>query len=143
MPYTVRHRIRARIELEKCREDYAQYASDLDSWVARLADAVERKDVAISWDICALLDTVTSADPGAWADAARTWIRASTRAKMRALVAALRKRCPPWEFRMSIAAVPFLGFPWEVHIYYEVDHTEGQVVITKYDGLPGEDQRDP
>jgi hypothetical protein len=107
--------------------------------MAQLGSAVERRDNSISIDLGYLLDVVTNPQPGAWSLSVRKWLRAPVREKVQALFAAIRKRCPPWEMRVSIASFSFLGVnSWEVHVYYEVDHAEGQVIVTRYDGLPGQ-----
>ena len=84
MPYRIRHRSKAQ-ELERCREDYPEFATDVDAWVMGLAGAAERRDEAISLDVATILaiivDTVASSDANSWRQSAsgsmRRWPRRS------------------------------------------------------------------
>lgn len=145
MPYSRKHRESARRELERCREDYPQFAADVDDLVERLAEAAGRANVSISVDlpgaIEGALEVASSSDLGSWKHSARKWLESSTLGKMKALLTAVRKRCPPWEMRVFRATIQFLGVrPWEVAIYYEINHDGEQIIVTKYDGLPGQVQ---
>jgi hypothetical protein len=145
MPYSVKHRERARGELEECREGYPQFAADVDTLVGRLADAAGRKSVSISIDLSAaiegVLEAATSSDRGSWKHSAQKWRESSVINKARALLTTMKKRCPPWEIREFRAAIPFLGVRiWEVAIVYEISHGDEQIIVTKYDGLPGQVQ---
>jgi hypothetical protein len=129
----------ARRELEECRDDYSEFVAEIDEWVLGLAKAAERGDESISLNIETLLDTVISSEADAWKRSARKWLDARTKEKIMALLAVIRKRSAPWQFKVSRASLMFLSHKaWQVHIYYEVDHVKSQIVITKYDGLPGQ-----
>ena len=141
MAYAIRYKPAARRQLDQCREDYPTFAATVEAWLRGVATAAERQDEAISFELADLLELAASGaeSSDAWALSLRNWLDASAKDKLKALVATLRKRCPPWQFRGSVAPLPFLDYSTcEVHAYYLVDHVEQRIIIALFKGLPGQ-----
>jgi hypothetical protein len=71
-------------------------------------------------------------------DALSKWLKAVEKLKkaspliaLKALLAAVRNRAPPWEFRFSSATFELVAGVWaDIHAWFEVDHVEKRVVFT-------------
>lgn len=144
MCYRIRFRRRAMDELCCARAYGETFSAALDEWVADIAADTSQRDTSRSFDVLTLFEDVlnAAANPTPWKAAWMTWCQATPLEKIQALVILLRRRCPPWELRVTSRWFRgVLGvLDCEVHAYYEVNHVKQEVVFTKFDGLPGEDQ---
>jgi len=140
MPYAIRYRRKAKEELEKCCDTYGEeLEQELYLWLGYLAEAAQRKESSGSIDVLELLETgletVETGGRVAW----QRFRQASFLEKVKAFVVFLKNRQPPWQVRSSIRHFTFLGrCSCEVAVFYEVDHIHHQIVLSKFDGLPGQ-----
>ena len=146
MAYVIRYKPRAKQQLEQCREDYGTFTASVEEWLRGLANAAERQDKTIAFELGNAVEVVASGveSPSSWAESFRRWVEAPGKTKLKALLATLRKLCPPWELLSSGAPLPFLGHgTCEVHVHYLVDHVGDdehgkKIVVALFKGLPGQ-----
>lgn len=143
MRYRIRFRRRAKEELSRAKQYSSQFSHDLDEWLSDIASSVENRSSTQSIDVVDILEKGINAsgNPGPWTAAWAKWWQATPIDKVRAVIAFLKTRSPPWELRAT--AKWFTGilgaFDCEVHAYFEVNHVDGEVIFTQFTGLPGED----
>ncbi|MDA1052998.1 MAG: hypothetical protein O3C40_21300 [Planctomycetota bacterium] len=131
---------RARRELDECCQTYGDnLRTELWNWLRDIATAADTGSEIGSVDIIDLLDEGLSQDASQWSQALKRWWNATPVEKIKATLVLLRKRCPPWQARFTVRWITVLGqFPCEIHAHYIVDHVNKQVILTLFDGLPGQ-----
>jgi hypothetical protein len=150
MSFVVRHRKRAREELNACAKRLGPaFLPSVERWLQDLADEAERGEESMSADATDFLTQLGAEGenliPKTGLD---RWLAAGCRDKILAFLAWLKNwllswppgEKPPWDFRMAMQVfmVPntVSGKPQEspgvVLVLYEVDRVKGRVVVTKY-----------
>lgn len=144
--YTIRYRKRARQELNACIACHdPAFANDVYSWLDELAEEAARNGSSVSSDAQTFLEKLAA--PGV-PPTPRTglprWLSEDVLNKLRAVLALLRDRCPPWQFRMAMnvfivrntqSPIPTQS-PGVVTVLYEVDRGNKRVVVTIFPDLP-------
>jgi len=137
--YSIRFFRRARAELDRCCEDYPTFGQEILAWIRRIAAAEEAGDGSASIDIVDVVEEGLKDGGVGWKYAWRKWWEASPLDKIRAAYVAFKKRCPPWQLRLAVDWLLLLErMSFEVHIIYVADHVNKRIIITKFDGLPGQ-----
>jgi hypothetical protein len=139
MSYAVRFRRRAKEELDRCCDIYGEELQhDLYKWLEYLGLTAERQEPSDSVDLLELLEEGLEEVE----TSQHVWERfrdASFLEKIRAFVFFVRHQQPPWQLRSSVRHFTFLGqCSCEVMVIYEIDHLHRRVIITRFDGLPGQ-----
>ena len=137
MPYDIRYRKTARGELDWLLSTYGQdFADAWDEWTQLISERSEAKDQKGSIDFIEAVEDATrifdDAEHGSLKRLfKKRWNDSSMWDKLRAVVAALKKRTPPWQIRFSTRTLYCLGkgVPVDLEIYYEIDHPGRRVVI--------------
>ena len=133
MAYAIRYLRRAREEADHLRATYGQgFARDFGQWLVFLADAAERASDAASVDALEILEQAAGDEPGSspWKYSWETFKKANGLERLRALLVVLRKRCPPWEFRMSCNWFSLLDcIAVEIQTYYLIDRANMRVIF--------------
>lgn len=145
MSYRVRFRRSAKAELRSCCEVYTCMVEPLSQWLDELAGDAAGGDHEVSVSIEALLSgLVETGDQSpltlsAWQLFRERFTRLGLVGKIKALLVLLRRRRPPWEVRAAVRVFQVLGtFHSEVAVVYEVNHPDRELVVTKWEGLPGQ-----
>ncbi|OHB66456.1 MAG: hypothetical protein A2V70_02660 [Planctomycetes bacterium RBG_13_63_9] len=125
MTYAIRYLRRAREEADAWRTTYGQgFVQAFDQWLVSLAEAAEDGSETTSVDALEILEqAMGEEDQPVTSQWEYSWDRfksAGGPEKLLALLVLLRKRCPPWEFRMSsnwfalldCIAVEIQGYYW-------------------------------
>jgi hypothetical protein len=154
MSFVVRHRRRAREELNSCAEHLGpDFVLSVERWLQDLADEAERGEKGKSVDAKAFLEQLENESeisiPKTGFD---RWIKTGCREKISAFLFWLKNwlltwppgEKPPWDFRMAMQVfmVPNIQSgnpkvsPGVVMLFYEVDRPKGRIVVTKYAELP-------
>ena len=135
MAYSYPFRRSAAAEYDACCNIYSCH-SVLHALFREIADAAQQQDTGKSVDAIEVLDQMQNLSQ--WNYSWRRFQAANGLQRLTALLQLLKSRRPPWELRMWPASLVFLDgiFRREVHIYYEINHSAKQVVITKFVGLP-------
>jgi len=137
--YSIRFFQRARDELDRCCEDYPAFGRELWTWIRRIAAAEAAEDRSASIDIVDVVQEGLEDGGSSWRYSWRKWWEASPLDKIRAAYVVFRKRCPPWRLRLAVDWLLLLErMPFEVHVVYVADHVAKGIIITKFDGLPGQ-----
>jgi hypothetical protein len=143
MRYRIRFRTSAKEELLRAKKYSMQFSQELDEWLEDIAASSHRRDALKSIDLLDLLEQgINIAENlSPWKSVWKKWWKAAPIEKVKALITVLKKRCPPWQLRATSKWFSgILGaFDCEVHAYFEVNHVDGEVIFTKFAGLPGED----
>jgi hypothetical protein len=137
--YRIRYCKRARNELDECCETYGQDLREgLLHWLRQIAE--QPNEAVESLDVGELLKGAILGD--ALRQWRHSWKKLWTAAgieRFRALYYAIRKRQPPWQLKMTVRWFHVLDQFWaEVHVHFAVDHMREEVIIVKFDGLPGQ-----
>lgn len=145
MAYRIRYKKRAREEADHLRETYGpEFAAEFDKWQRFLAEAAEQGTDDGSVDAFEFLhDLQDQEKPSSqWDYSWEQFRKADGYAKLQALVAVLKERCPPWEFRMSSNWFKLLDFiPHEVQAYYAIDRPQSCVIFHLFELADSETER--
>ncbi len=136
MAYSIRFRRRAKDEANELKQTYGQnFTHEFDSWLALLAEAAEKRDASYSTDGLELLRRLGNPDAiSQWKFSWSQLKRASFGEKVHALITAVAKRCPPWEYRFSSRWFTLLELiSHEVQVYFSVDHTRQWIIFEKFE----------
>lgn len=140
MAYAIQYRLSARQSLNDCQATYgACLAGPVQEWLKRLAHEADGGTYRLSIDAWALFEAVANnPNPTAWTRASKVWLNAPLMTKIRAIVAILSTRRPPWEFRAASETLQFLGTcSYEATVFYDIDHVERRIIVTTLDLPPG------
>lgn len=144
MPYKIRFRRRAKQELVLAQSYSAEFGEQLNQWLIDIAVSIVpgKKDFAI--DMTVVLEAGIDLIPEGTSPWKTSWSRFCTAGhleKLRALVALVKKRRPPWELQTTSRWFPQIlnAFDCEAHAVFEVNHVDGEVIFTMFAGLPGQD----
>ncbi len=144
-----------RIRFRESARDEFQYAKDyglaerIVDWLKNLAESAERGRNINAIDFRTFLEEgieSLEAEPGTlesnWKTSLRRFWEVENIDKLRALLHVVRHRSAPWQMAASVAWFGgILGhLDAEVHVYYEIDHVEKQLVVVMLTGLPGQGQ---
>ncbi|NQV27300.1 MAG: hypothetical protein HQ518_23380 [Rhodopirellula sp.] len=146
MEFKIRYYKSAKDEHRHLRETYGtEFARTFDQWLLDLRSAAERGERSGSLDAFEVFTEIIEGkqSSSAWKESFRRFARESLIDQIKTIYTVLKKRCPPYEFRMSTAWFHLLDFiPAEIQAYYFVDHTEGQIIFSKFE-LCGLDEEEP
>ncbi|MCA9081924.1 MAG: hypothetical protein KDA58_15290 [Planctomycetaceae bacterium] len=132
MPYKIRYAKSAKAEVDFLRSTYGtDFGTDFDAWLQDLANVRNPVPVRTSVDAVELFSAMVDNSAGtAWRKSWTKFVQAGALQKLRILLAVLRTRCPPWEFRITTAWFRLLNsISKELVAYYAIDHVERQVII--------------
>ena len=135
MAYAIRYLRRAREEANHWRETYGQgFTQAFNRWLALLAEAAEEGGEVASVDALEIFERAMREEDQPVASQWRySWERfrnANGLEMLRALLVVLRKRCPPWEFRMSSNWFSLLDhIPVEIQTYYVIDRPNRRIIF--------------
>jgi hypothetical protein len=141
--YDIRYERAAKAELEAALGTYdAEFGGTVMRWLADLASEAQARGHSLSTDFEDLLATaeqVVRESGGSWGLSWQRFREAGWVQRVRAVIALVRNRKPPWELRASRRLFRVLdAFGTEVLVFYEVDHVGKRIVIRLFDGLPGQ-----
>lgn len=143
MSYKIRYCSSAKKEFKECTEVYPCMRGPLLLWLKELAEEATGKRHELSININDLLSDIVEDEknfsPDSWDLTKERLKKLGIIKKAKSLLVFLRKRRLPWEFRGAIRVFPVLdAFHSEVTIYYEIDHLAKQLIVTQWEGLPGQ-----
>lgn len=139
MAYLIRYLRRAREEADHLRTTYGQeFAKAFDRWLVFLAHSAENGLDAASIDVLEVLEQIPEEGddslPNQWKYAWGRFKNASGLEMLRALLIVLKKRCPPWEFRMTSNWFSLLDcIAVEIQAYYVIDRPNKRVIFQLFD----------
>lgn len=143
MAYLIKYERNAKAELTSAQDCYGgQFREATNTWLREIAVAAECRDYEVSLssaDLADILETVLNSPRWLWPHSWRRWVKASIRQRFRATLVLIRKRCPPWEIRVSERRFTVIdAFSAEVTAVFEVDHVQKRVIFRMFHGLPGQ-----
>jgi len=133
--YVIRYLRRAREEADHWRATYGQsLAKAFNRWIVLLANAAEEVSEVASVDALEILErAMREGDqpvPSQWKYSWEKLRNANRLEMLRALLVVLKKRCPPWEFRMSSNWFSLLdSIAVEIQTYYVVDRPNRRIIF--------------
>jgi hypothetical protein len=117
-----------------------EFREETNGWLSALAAEAETRDSSLSIDFAEAIEAALSTEPRSWGHSLRNWFKAPIADKVRAILAAIRKRCPPWEMRAAVRWFTVISaFDSEIVAYYEVDHVKKRMIFRRFEGLPGQE----
>ncbi|MEQ8791761.1 MAG: hypothetical protein RIC55_36195 [Pirellulaceae bacterium] len=141
MAYAIRFFRRAREELDDCCGVYGDgLRQKVHEWLQELAEDCSNGNHSGSIDVLKVLEEgLGESAPNDWKFSWKQWWELAGTQRAKALYIALKKRCPPWQPRMSVRWFSVLQrFPAEIHVFFLIDHVENRIIFQKFDGLPGQ-----
>lgn len=133
MAYAIRYLRRAREEADHLRATYGQgFAQDFGQWLVFLAGAAEDASEAVSIDALEVLEQAAGDEPvsSQWKYSWDKFKNTNGWEMLRALLVVLKKRCPPWEFRMSSNWFTLLDcIAVEIQTYYVIDRPNNRIIF--------------
>ncbi len=125
----------ARAEFDWLSRDYDDdFARELELWLFGLVRDAENRDWSTSLDASEILQDLLGDGSKQETTLQRNLKRlrsATAIERLKALLAVIRRRCPPWQFRTASRWFKILGsISVEIEVYYEIDHVEERVIFT-------------
>lgn len=143
MAYRIKFERRAKEELTRAQDTYGtDFREESNGWLKQLAYEAERQTYSISIDTQELAESALEAleKKTDWQYSWRRLLNSSWKTKLRALLAVVKKRRPPYEQRSAPGRFVILGsFDADVTAHFEIDHAQKCVIFRLFDGLPGEE----
>tara|TARA_R110002049_G_scaffold4601_5_gene32152 strand:+ start:220358 stop:220801 length:444 start_codon:yes stop_codon:yes gene_type:complete len=144
-----------RIRIKESAKPDFQFAKDYGlaervvAWLNELAEEAEvrRGTKAIDFtdfleDVAAIENVLTEPIAPSWKLSYRRFCKANFASKLRALLHCVRRQSAPWRIQATVTwFAGILGhLEAEVHVLYEVDHVNKQIIVLMFTGLPGQGQ---
>jgi hypothetical protein len=139
MAYRLRYEAEAKAEIQEAKDTYpGSFAAAVNAWLLLLAAEAEGGTYPLSLDAEDWLE----AAEGAIESRRHLWNKfweVGSRDKVRALIAFVKKRRPPWELRTATKPFTIPGDSChEVTAVYEVNHVEKEIRFRMFVGLPAQ-----